>query len=142
MRPEQLVALGGEILARKALAGELGLRELWVAFRGAAKYREAWRRGDIAPAAVALERVSRHCATCDALTIEESRLEGVRVGFCGDPASPSASSCGCLVALTIERGDGAAEIAAGAKVSVASEACPRWRPGSSEFWGPCGPEPS
>lgn len=136
------------------------LRIAWTGAKGAAKYVNALRTGDIAPTAAAEARVRSACAVCPAVTIERGRRSGVVLAFCGpalverlgEDVPVGARTCGCLVGH-VERDDrrAVAEAPAGTarqvalsvlkpagKPAVASEACPRGRFAAVAPVGCCG----
>jgi hypothetical protein len=124
MSVTDLCRLGIDVLSAKAKAGEIGPREFWTALRGAAKYREAVARGDVATGCRADQRMSV-CLTCPSRTCEPTSVAGVVAGFCGEAFEETATTCGCLVTVTIDGNPWPA-----GKPVVSSECCPqdRWEP--------------
>lgn len=126
-----LAAIGSEQLARMATAGELRGRHLWVAFRGAQRYKAAIGKGDIAG-----EECQRaRAGTCDGCPSAHRHPMGIAAGaaagavaiFCGPPFEEhegTSPTCGCLVALTVE-----GETHAAGRGVVASLGCVqgRWK---------------
>lgn len=121
----ELLALGESTLVSKALAGELRPRHLWVAIKGAKKYRAAIRCGDLRGQDAADAFVAT-CDRCKCCTVEASYINGQTVAkmFCGpsfenrlDQPEPT---CGCLVGLRVN-----GELVPGGKAMVASEKCPQ-----------------
>jgi hypothetical protein len=103
----ELARLGSEQLAGMATAGQLRGRHLWVALRGAQRYKAAIRKGDVAGEDVQTARVWG-CAACPSAVRHEIASIGAVATFCGtpfeehcEPGNP-APTCGCLVALTFE----------------------------------------
>lgn len=101
-------------------AGSSDPTALWRAAKGALRYltgREA--EGYVR------EIRAETCAACPAWTNRPmTGRDDVRLGYCGQPMTETAVTCGCLVTITV---GGGAAIAAG-KTTRAAEACPsgRW----------------
>lgn len=128
---KELAALGGEELLALARRGEIRPRHLWVAAKGAEKYRAAIAAGDIAPE-VTQELRASVCAGCTAAPVTFTKvvgggMDGVEKGWCGRALEEHQDSgaCGCLVVLRV-KGQTTANgvIVPGAKVAVGSERCP------------------
>lgn len=121
-------------IAALARSGQLGRRELWTAWKGAAAYTEALASGDVATDEEA-ERRRLICSACPA------RSDGIVVDLPGGPSFASYCGprlgaerldgpiderhCGCMVQLTV-----AGQPQAAGKTLVRSMGCPR------EKWGP------
>jgi hypothetical protein len=93
---------------------------LWVAMKGASKYRAAVAAGDVADSATQIIRVAT-CGACPSITWDNSAMVNVRRGWCGEPFKETDTTCGCLVALTVF-GDG---LQAAGRVCVKSLSCPQ-----------------
>ena len=114
----ELCNLGVDELIGKYRSGQLGVRHLWVAMRGADKYRRAVAAGDITDDLTA-ELRAKVCLACQTTTATGPDHE--RRHWCGEPfAEVPGASCGCLVALTV-----GGEIVPAAKTAVGSERCPQ-----------------
>jgi len=117
--------MGIDTLIDMALARKLSPRMLWLAMKGAEKYRSAVAAGDTAATEVQDYRASS-CAGCTTCQWVDSKMKGVQTGWCGEPVKETEASCVCLVSLS-EHG----ELQPAGKVVVASEFCPRKQP----VWG-------
>lgn len=114
----QLVRQGTVSLARMALAGELEPKHLWVALKGAAKYREALSKGDFT-STHELNIRKGACSTCALVHNEPSAVNDVDRCYCGPPFRETDDTCGCLIGIRVH-----GEFIPGGKLSVASERCP------------------
>lgn len=115
-----LVRAGGDTLVRMALRGDLEPRHLWVAVRGAQKYREAVAHGDVASDAELRMRGER-CQACPHATREPSAIAGTEKVYCGTPFEPGEQTCGCLVGVSVN-----GVLMPGGKPSVRTETCWGW----------------
>lgn len=121
----ELAALGTEEVLAKATRGELQLKHLWVAAKGAEKYVAAVREGDIADPLIADLRAEGFCARCPSMTITETDLiaDGGHVFkcWCGPALEEHAGprpTCGCLVGLKVN-----GKVIAAGKTVVGKEKC-------------------
>lgn len=126
----EVMALAAPAVLRAFREGRVSRLDLWRACRrGAARYAEAVRRGDVVREGVALARAGQ-CAACPACTREATALAGVETLWCGRPLQCGEAGvcvgedggrvCGCLVALSVK-----GEIVPAGKTWVASESSPR-----------------
>lgn len=125
----ELVQLGTAELKSLANSGEIRMKHVWVAAKGADKYRKAIADGDLRPTERALS-CARRCAGCPSRTTRDIKVNGldVSVGHCGPAFEeiPEGNrkglppTCGCLVSLTF-----AGQIYAAGKTIVGSERCPQ-----------------
>lgn len=109
---------GGEEVARRCLAGQLGEEGMALVSKGAARFTGAILSGDIADPAIydARRAVCRACPMRFSKQWDDAQSPS---DYCGDPeippkcnAPPSEAHCGCLLRL---------------KTLVASEKCPQAR---------------
>jgi hypothetical protein len=123
-----MLSLGIDVLAQKAREGHLTAENIWLAMKGAAKYRAAMLLGDVASPELAALRAGMQCANCPSIVWRDTGLEVdgglVFAGSCGalleehlDGPKPT---CGCLVSIRV---NGTA-LPAG-KTMVKSEKCPQ-----------------
>lgn len=120
-----LAAIGTEQLARMAMDGRLRGRHLWVAFRGAQRYKAAIKKGDIADEGCQRARAGT-CDGCPSAHRHPIAAAGAVAIYCGapfedheEPGNP-APTCGCLVAITVE-----GETHAAGRAVVGSLGCPQ-----------------
>lgn len=117
-----LLIHGSETLVRMALHGELSKDQLWVAMKGAERYRKAMKTGDITMP-VQLAHRGTKCAACPLATRESSTLFQTEKVYCGQAFVETENTCGCLVGVSVD-----GEFIPGGKAAVQSERCP------SEKW--------
>lgn len=123
----ELVRYGTATLEQMALNGEIHGHNLWVAVKGAEKYRRAVVKGDLAAVDEA-ERRRNICHTCPSRTIRNICVNGqsVTVSYCGPALEERLGddfenpTCGCIVGLTIDN-----VVHTGGKTIVDSEDCPQ-----------------
>lgn len=114
-------------LTKMALAGEIRVKNSWVAMKGSAKYLKAIATGDIRPVERA-KTCALACAACPSRTTRPIMFNGleVKAGYCGtmlkEDFKSSTPTCGCLVSVTFD-----GQIFPGAKSMVSSERCPQGR---------------
>lgn len=117
-----LCRVGVTELVRKLRDGRLEAAHVWVAVRGAGKYRQAILDGDVADAETAVRRLAL-CMTCPS-RVARLVSDDIEAGYCGVPFEEHFETvlptCGCLVSCTV-RG----ETRAAGKALVASEKCPQ-----------------
>lgn len=126
---KEYLELGVDLLTTKALSGELTAENVWLALKGATKYRKAMARGDVASPELAYLRAGMQCAKCDAHTLRDTGIERdggmVLAGSCGplleEHGGPE-PTCGCLVSVTVN-----GKLQPAGKTMVRSESCPRRR---------------
>lgn len=124
-----IARLGLHELAARAKRGELTIGSLWMGAKGAEAYVAAIARGDIATPEQADARWAQGCAICPSRTVTpcsvtiDGGLVVTAKHWCGPALTERPTTCGCLLALTI---DGVPVPAA--KLCVRSERCPagRW----------------
>lgn len=105
---------GAATVAALVKEGRFDKSMFWVGMKGAGKYIKAIAEGDVCSEDDWLDRLSRHCATCESVQPDPAD-PSKRVGYCGEPLKDhthdhSPPTCGCLVA---------------GKCRVASERCPQ-----------------
>lgn len=105
----------------------MGPKEVFLAFRGAARYRKALSRGDVSSQKTADARAAK-CYRCPSRSSGERNVAGMVPYYCGSLGveTDDPKTCGCFVAYLTMDG----QVLPGAKVWVASERCPQDR------WGP------
>lgn len=125
----ELAHLGTKELISLANSGEIRMRNVWVALKGANKYRVAVSKGDLRPVDKA-NACARACAGCPSRTTRPATVNGleVTVGYCGpmleevaaNPSKGIQPTCGCLVTITF-----AGDLHPAGKSVVGSERCPQ-----------------
>lgn len=128
MSAPEFLELGIDLLAAKAKDGTLGIEAIWLALRGARKYRDAMKTGDRASHELAALRAGMQCATCESRRERDTGLErdgGVVIaGSCGEllieNLKGSRPTCGCLVYVQVN-----GRVLPAGKTHVASEKCPQ-----------------
>lgn len=122
----QLVKMGTDTLVGMATNRQLRPEHLWVARRGAAKYRKAIANGDVAEPDQAAERASQ-CALCTSMRlVNPTMILDDPSMYCGAPfeerLGDNPPTCGCLVGVSVQ-----GKPLPGGKALVASEQCPQGR---------------
>lgn len=115
-----VLRMGAMDMVRMALRGKLRPSHVWVAMRGAEKFVEAMRRGDVATDQQ-LEIRGKACASCGLCTEHATPIAGTTKRYCGAPYETTDKTCGCLVGVTIN-----GVFYAGGKAAVRTESCWNW----------------
>jgi hypothetical protein len=122
---KDLLNMGVDLLVTKALSGELTAENIWMAVKGATKYRKAMAKGDVADRGLAMK--CKICCGCPSIAFRDTGVERdggvVLAGSCGpilEEHGGDKPTCGCLVSVKIN----GADMPAG-KTRVRSEVCPQ-----------------
>lgn len=124
---KDLLDLGVDLLITKAKSGELTAENIWLALKGATKYRKAMHKGDVASPELALLRAGMQCAACRTCQQRDTGIErdgGIVLALsCGpllEEHGGTEPSCGCLVGIRIN-----GRVLPAGKTMVRSEVCPQ-----------------